>query len=68
MSDFTKWEQNSIKSNVLLPIVFLVVALILVVGLFVLKPKPPDVEKKDAASALEEETAFEQEDIDWEKF
>jgi hypothetical protein len=68
MSDFTKWEQNSVKTNVVIPVVFLVVALILIVGLFVLKPKPPEVEKKDAASALEAETAFEQEDIDWEKF
>jgi len=68
MSEFTKWEQNSVKSNVVIPIVFLVVALIFVVGLFVLKPKAPEVQKKDAGSAIEVESSFEQEDIDWEKF
>lgn len=68
MSDFTKWEQNSVKTNVVIPIVFLVVALILIVGLFVLKPKPPEIQKKDAASAAEVESSFEQEEIDWEKF
>jgi hypothetical protein len=68
MSEFSKWEQNSIKTSVVLPIVFLVTAIILVIVLSLLQPPPPEVKKKDSSVAAEIEQAAKQEEIDWSNF
>jgi len=68
MLEFTEWEQKSIKTNVILPIVFLVAAVILTIILSLLQPPPPEIKKKDAASTSEMEQVATQEEIDWSKF
>ena len=68
MADLTRWEKNSVKSNIVFPIVFVVIAFILVVALFSIKPKPPEIQKKDASTTTEAVAAAASEKIDWEKF
>ena len=48
MADFTKWEQNSIKVNIIFPIAFIAIGLALVVVMMVVKPKTVEVQKADA--------------------
>lgn len=68
MEDFTKWEKSSVKVNVIIPIVFLAFAVGLFTIMFLIKPKPPEVTKRDAATSGEVERAAAPEEIDWENF
>ena len=68
MADFTKWEQNSVKVNILFPIAFIAIGLALVVVMLVVKPKTVSVQKADAKSGQEVEASVSEESIDWENF
>ncbi len=68
MADFTKWEQNSVKINILFPIAFIAIGLALVVVMLVVKPKTVAVQKADAKTTEEVEGERPEESIDWEKF
>ena len=68
MADFTKWEQNSIKVNIIFPIAFIAIGLALVVVMLVVKPKTVEVQKADAKTEQTVEEARPEESIDWENF
>lgn len=68
MQEFTKWEEKSIKINILMPIIFLVVGVILVIVMFSVKPKPVQVKKKDAGATAEVHAVAPEEKIDWDNF
>lgn len=68
MGDLSKWEAKATKINLLFPIGLLLGIIILAGVLAVLKPKPPEVQKKEKGSAAAIEEEAEDEDIDWEKF
>ncbi|MBW2262175.1 MAG: hypothetical protein JRG91_09400 [Deltaproteobacteria bacterium] len=68
MGDLSKWEAKSAKTNIVVPLVALIVVLILGSVMAFLRPKPPEVQKKGdkAKQAIVEEES--EEDIDWENF
>ena len=67
MSELTRWEEKSTKTNFILPIAVLLIFIVIVAILATLQPPPPEPPKADAsASALEEGQTEEQ--IDWEDF
>jgi len=67
MSELTRWEEKSTKTNFILPIAVLLIFIVIVAILATLQPPPPEPPKADAsASALEEVQTEEQ--IDWENF
>ncbi|MFH1438747.1 MAG: hypothetical protein ABIJ56_23760 [Pseudomonadota bacterium] len=68
MADFTKWEQNSLKANILFPVAFIAIGLVLVVVMLVVKPKTVVVQKADAKTTEEVEESSQGENIDWENF
>jgi hypothetical protein len=68
MGDLSKWEAKSTKINIMVPIIALVVVAVLGSVMAFLRPKPPEVQKKEkkAESAMMEDE--EEEDIDWDNF
>jgi len=68
MGDLSKWEAKSAKINIMVPIVALLFVAIFGSIMAILRPKPPDVQKKgdkNKQAMIEEE---DEEDIDWENF
>ncbi len=68
MGDLSKWEAKSAKINIMVPIVALIVVAIFAGVMTVLRPKPPETQKKgakDKKAMIEEE---DEEDVDWENF
>jgi len=68
MEQFTKWEEKSVKTGVIFPIVFLVLGILLIVILASIKTSPIEVKKKDAATAGQVEEQQQSQEIDWKSF
>jgi Na+/proline symporter len=68
MEQFTKWEEKSVKAGIVFPIVFLVLAIVLIAIMASIRTPPIEVKKKDAATAEQVEEAQQSQEIDWKSF